>query len=341
MTDELNQTELENSVVEEPVLSDEEKEALLDGIESGDVEVHSTQGPRYAEVNEFIISPRCHIRTNSFPRLELLNSQMSTVLTKTGEKLLNVPFRVFPGNIAKVDFGSINEKTSGVAIVVNFKAEPLVGKALLYFPGDIVAQLVESFFGGSSSKPATQSSGLFTAGEKAVVQKFSEEVIRCMRTTWEKLSPLQTAHVGTHLSSDLIDGVDPSTEVISSTFFARIKESECEFHLLWPVEMIKSLMPALKDEKRDADPQKVALWTEQIRSVVTDSVVSISSQIGQTTMSLRDVAELREGDVFEIASPRNSTVFAKHVPLLKGLFGVHNGHYAIEATRWLVNNKHA
>ena len=37
----------------ENVLTDDEVDALLDGVESGEVEVQSAQGPRYASVTPF------------------------------------------------------------------------------------------------------------------------------------------------------------------------------------------------------------------------------------------------------------------------------------------------
>ncbi len=329
------------SDVEEPVLSDEEKEALLDGIENGEIEVHSAQGPRYAEVRDFVISPRAHMKTNSFPRLELLNGQFSATMSKTGEKLLNVPFRVFPGNIETLEFAEVIETASTVSVVLDFGVEPLEGKALMFFPSDSVAQLVESFFGGSSDKPTLQNSGFYTAGEKAVVQKFGEEIGECLKTTWEKLSPIQPTKPKAYLSSDLIEGVDAGTEVISCSFFTKINEAECEFRVLWPTETIKPLIPALKDQKRDSDPTKDARWASVIRSKVTDSVVRISSEIAHTSMALRDVAELSPGDIIDIDNPRDSTVFAKSVPVLKGLFGVHDGHYAIETTQWIADREKA
>ena len=134
----------------EPVLSDEEKEALLDGIASGEIEVHSTSGPRYAEVSDFVISPRAHIVTNGYPRLDLLNAQLSTLMSKTAEKLLNVPVRVTPGSIEEIDYGELEEREEGVALVVDFTLAPLEGIALSYFDSGVVAQLVECFFGGSS-----------------------------------------------------------------------------------------------------------------------------------------------------------------------------------------------
>ncbi len=42
----------------DPVLTEDEKGALLEGMSSGEIEVHSTKGPTYAEVTEFEIGPR-------------------------------------------------------------------------------------------------------------------------------------------------------------------------------------------------------------------------------------------------------------------------------------------
>ena len=38
---------------------------------------------------------------------------------------------------------------------------------------------------------------------------------------------------------------------------------------------------------------------------------------------------------YTAGDPRRTVVFAKDVPVLEGMFGVHDGQYAIEATRWL------
>ncbi len=58
------------------VLSDEEKDALLEGVEKGEVEVQSATGPTYATVQPYVVSPRNHIVTNSFPRLQSMNRKL-------------------------------------------------------------------------------------------------------------------------------------------------------------------------------------------------------------------------------------------------------------------------
>jgi flagellar motor switch protein FliM len=98
---------------------------------------------------------------------------------------------------------------------------------------------------------------------------------------------------------------------------------------------VASLLPVFDGQKRDRDAAEDARWEHSLRSRVTDSIVRISSDVGQTRMTLRAVADLEPGDVINIGSPQKGTVFAQEVPILTGRFGVHEGHYAIEALNWL------
>ncbi len=320
---------------DEPVLSDEEKGALLEGIENGELEVHSSKGPVYAEVKDFVISPRAHIVTNSLPRLDLLNGQLAIILSKTVEKLLGMKVKVQAGNIELMDFGTLVENEPKALLINRFTAEPLEGPAMICFEGGVVTQLTECFYGGKVAKATPRGNNPFTAGEKRVVNKFSDSILESIEESWAVLSPVSPKATGLFLSTDLIDGIDASTDIVSSTFHMIIDEEDWAFRVLWPESTIHPLLPALKDQKREADAAKDASWRSAISSGVTDSVIKISSQVGQTSMLLRVVAELSAGDIIDIENPRRTFIFAKDVPVLEGLFGVHNGQYAIETTRWL------
>ena len=80
----------------DPIISDDEKNALLEGVESGDVEVQSSTGPRYAQVTKFSIPPRNCIISNSFPRLQKLNRNLAGAFGKSVSALLNEKVDVLP-----------------------------------------------------------------------------------------------------------------------------------------------------------------------------------------------------------------------------------------------------
>jgi flagellar motor switch protein FliM len=132
-----------------------------------------------------------------------------------------------------------------------------------------------------------------------------------------------------------MDCVDGGDTVIAAEFGIKIGDKEQIFRIVWPQNTIASLVPIFDGQKRERDAAEDARWAQSIRSRVVDSIVNISSSVGKTQMTLGAVAELEPGDVISISNPQKSTVFARHVPILEGRFGVHDGRHAIEATQWL------
>lgn len=319
----------------DPVLTDDEKGALLEGMSSGQVEVQSNTGPAYAEVAPFEIGPRSRIKSNSYPRLQSLCRQFGSRMSKQVEALLNADATVTFVDLTHCVYSDSCEQGNGLALVIEFLPKPLQGSALIVLNAATVGNLVETFYGGQGNELARQEPEFFTPGEVSVAALFGEAVLSVIAEVWAPLANFAPEMVGTHLSSGVIDSVDGGDPVISSEFKLEFGDEPQIFQLLWPINTIASLLPVFEGQKRDRDAAEDARWERSLRSRVTDSIVRISSDVGRTSMTLGEVADLAPGDVINIGNPRQSTVFARGVPIIAGHFGVHDGRYAIEAGRWL------
>ncbi len=319
----------------DPVLTDDEKGALLEGISNGEVEVHSNKGPTYAEVTPFDIGPRSRISTNSYPRLQSLNRQFAVRMSKQVELLLNADATVTFVSIENCTYSHACEQSEGLSLVVEFSPKPLEGSALISLNATTVGNLVETFYGGQGNDPARQEAEFFTPGEVSVAALFGEAALEVIGDVWAPLAKLTPEVVGTHLSSGMIDGVDGGDAVISCEFQLEFGNRQQVFHVLWPVNTVASLLPVFEGQKRERDAAEDSRWERSLRSRVIDSVVKISSDVGKTCMTLGAVADLAPGDVINIDNPELSTVSARSVPILAGRFGIHEGHYAIETVKWL------
>ena len=113
----------------DPVLTDEEKGALLDGMSSGEVEVHSASGKTYAAVKPFEVGPRSRIVTNSYPRLQSLNRQFASRADKVIENLLNAECSVTFNHVANMTFSEFAETRDGLSLLLEFQMQPLEGVA--------------------------------------------------------------------------------------------------------------------------------------------------------------------------------------------------------------------
>lgn len=319
------------------VLTDDEKDALIDGVENGEVEVQSSRGPQYARVEPYEVAPRNRIVTNSYPRLQNINRKLAEFISKSVSVLLNDKVEVEATILETSTWGEFSEQSDETALLFEFHARPLEGTAVIHIRAAAVAYIVETFYGGSKENPPRHDIEGFTPGEMNAVSLVCNEILSGIFETWQSLIVLDLEKAGVHASTDVVEVIDDNSVVIQTEFALRLGEDTHYFHIVWPIAMLASLLPVLEGAKRERDAQEDSRWAQVIRTRVPEAPVEVSSCVGSARMSLREVAALSPGDVIAIDDPRKGTVFAKHVPVLEGRFGVHDGCYAIEATRWLAD----
>ncbi|MDX1515698.1 MAG: FliM/FliN family flagellar motor switch protein [Woeseiaceae bacterium] len=323
------------------VLTEEEKDALVEGVESGEVEVQTGAGAVYASVTSFDVAPRNRIVTNSFPRLQSMNRKLAGDVAKTGSVLLNAKIDVSPGPLSTSTWGEFCESADETALIFEFSAAPLEGSAAMHMQATPVQNIVETFYGGSKENPPRHEIEGFTRGEMNVVSLFCSEVLKGIARTWQSLIELQPETVGVHQSTDVVEVVDNGATVIHCEFTLHLGEDQHRFFVVWPTQMLAALLPVLEGAKRERDAAEDARWEQVIRDRVPRATVDVSTRVGSAQMTLRDVAALEAGDIIDLDNPRRGTVFAGNVPVLEGNFGVHDGRYAIETTRWLSHEQRA
>lgn len=321
------------------IISDDEKNALLEGVESGDVEVHSSSGPRYATVEPFDIAPRNHIVSNSFPRLQKLNRGLADGFGKSASVFLSEKVDVLAGAVDVTTWGEFTARSESASVLFEFSASPLAGSAVVVIEADMVRQVVETFYGGVKTRSGRRNSGDFTPGEMNVTALFCEEFLRALASGWRGLVQLKPQRVGVHKSTDIVEVLEHGAGILSCRFDAQFGEDRFHFCLVWPSEMLASLLPVLEGQKQKRDAAEDARWEQVIRSRLPEAKVGLFSCIGSAKLPLRRVVDLAPGEIIDLDEPRRGTVFAAHVPVLEGRFGVHDGRYAIEAGRWLTGHR--
>ena len=319
----------------ENVLTDDEVAALLDGVRSGEVEVQSAQGPRYASVKPFEIPRRSRLASKSFPTLELLNQKFAEQLRKRTQQLFNCELGVNCSETVNSLFGDICRQHDDILVAVEFAAPPLTGRGAIVFGAELVQQLVELFFGGAGSKPKAPGRAVFTLGELRVTHAFSNIVLAILKEMWEPIQTIDPEQLKSESSVSLLDIADETDPVIKNTFDFSFEEHDGALHLLLPKAMVETLLPLFKGADRKHSPGQDKLWADAIHTGLTDVSVNLSSHVGHTSMTLGELIRLEPGDVIKIDSPRIATICAQNIPLLEGRFGVHGGCNAVEATKWL------
>lgn len=322
----------------EQVLSDDEKNALLEGVSSGAIEVQSADGPQYKTVKPYVIGPRARIVSNSFPRLESMNEQFASRLAESTAGLLQVEVDISARAIRQQVFADYSELWPARCVVVGFTAAPLPGEALIVFDSELVSPLVEAFFGGNSPESEASTDTAHSAGALSILQLLVREIFTAMHAVWLPLRDLKTERAETRIGLDLVESIAPAESIIASEFEVTIgegNEQRASFSVVWPVNTVASLRPALEGKRRDRDHAEDQRWEKVLRRRMIDVIVDLSSNVGHARMTLGELVNLAPGDVIGIDTPRVATVLAHGVPLIEGRFGVQAGRNAVEAVAWL------
>jgi len=322
--------------VADQVLTEDEKNALLDGVTSGAVRVQANGGPTYASVRPFDI--RARIVSNSFPRLQTINQRFAEQLSRQAEKLLQCDVEVRPLELnLRASSGSPSLSGSGVAVV--FQAAPLTGSALILLRPELVGHLVEAFFGGPGNVASGTGSGSFSAGELSVSNLFANLVLATVQDAWQPLVAFSPTRTSTETSLDHIELPGDCDSIIDASFELALTADQADhrgqFHILWPRDMVEPLLPAFEGRKRERDSAADAQWVKQMRRRLAEVPMKVSTRVGHASLALGDVIALAPGDVISIGSPKRATVLANGVPIINGRFGVFDGRNAVEAGEWL------
>jgi flagellar motor switch protein FliM len=324
------------------ILTEDEKNALLEGVTSGAVRVQTGGGAKYAEVRPFDIDARSRIVSNSYPRLQSINQRFAERLSTQAENLLQCDLGIRPVEAGLRSFSEFASQLAGPSVAAVFEAAPLTGHGLVVLRPDFVAHLVDAFFGGPGAAAAGNGSTSFSAGELSVSNLFCDLVLATVQHAWQPLLGFTPARTRTETALDHIELGGDGDAIIDTVFELCLSgnndnnaEQRGRFHILWPLDMVAPLLPAFDGQKRDRDAAVDAKWEQALRGRLADVPMRVSTRVGHVRLALGDVIALAPGDVVPIGSPRFATVLANNIPVLRGRFGIFDGRNAVEAGEWL------
>ncbi len=316
------------------VLSEDEVGALLEGVESGEVEVHSASGPHLASVKPFELPSRSRLASKRYPRLEQLNERLAECLVYRLEHALQCSVGSSFRETVSMSLESLPERTQHPIVAVQFSAAPLKGDGAVLLEAELVSQLVERYFGSETDGAGTKD-GRFTPGEIRVGETFCRLILDTLKGVWQPLLALEPTLVKTESGLALLDIAADSAMVLKSSFDFSFAERDSAVHLILPHTMLEEHLQYFKGVDRTVDPARDQAWSEAIKATLTDIGVGLTATVGNVEMSLRELVRLAPGDVIPIDDPKIATIQAQGVPLIRARFGVHAGRNAVEAKRWL------
>lgn len=311
----------------EPILSPDEVRAILDsstssrqsGLRSDPESVDLLASDRYLQ----LMIPALSV---GYVRLaEALRKVLTSVLRAKVE-VRDEPAEIMTGR----GLSRVAETASALLALRTSVDGQDRGYSLLALDSRVTFGLIERLFGGSNEAPAVVSDRCLTALERRVLQHALAPVVECVNANLEPAGVFALEGRAVESKLDLIPGFTPDTTVLHIPFTMTLEDQLASISLAFPATVLEPLRGRLCAPMAETAPDASAMST-----VVSNTPVRMSVELGSAKMRLRDVLSLEPGSIIRLDRHPKEELPVRIESLTKfhGLPMHDDGALAIEITR--------
>lgn len=309
------------------LLSQDEIDALLHGVDDGDVDTEDES--EKGGVGNYDLTTQDRIVRGRMPTLEMINERFARYTRISMFNLLRRTADVASGGIKIQKFGEYVHTLYVPTSLNMVKFRPLRGTGLVVLDAKLVFKLVDNFFGGDG-RHAKIEGREFTPTELRVVRIVLEQAFVDLKEAWRAILPLEFDHVNSEVNPSMANIVSPSEVVVVSTFHVELDGGGGDLHITIPysmIEPIREMLDAgLQSDSDDSDDR----WVNSLREDIMSATVDMECDLIRDTISLRDVVGLKEGDILPVEMLDEHKIRVNGVPMFTTEIGQSNGNLALK-----------
>ena len=315
------------------VLSQEEVDALLQGVASDDVAGEKDNEEEYdpEEIVSFDLTAQDRIIRGRMPTLEIIHDRFVRLFRLT---LSNALRRVVDINVRSTELIKFGEfiKTLPVPTSMNlFRMTPLRGNAMMVFETRLVFTLVEMFFGGGGDVETKAEGRDFTEIESRMIKRVIISGLEDLQTSWRPVFPAQVNYVRSEVIPQFVSIVPHSEIVVVVTFDIEIGRAPMSIIVCVPYSMIEPIRTRLNAGFQSEQDEKDNTWSNRFKQNLQKVDVELIAKLGEMNISVRDFLNLQKNDVLYLEHETKSpiSIEVNGVKKFTGFQGAYKGHKAI------------
>ena len=321
-------TEIENREREE-ILSQEETDALLQGIDDGSVPTENgktTNSP--AVLYDFAECER--LSRGALPTLQIINTRIARQLSDSLTELLRRPVEVEAEANLTARFGEHLPTLPASTCLNLVRLPPLPGTMLIVPETRLIYMTVDCFFGGKGKIAEDPPAREFTQVERRMVSLLLERVFEAISDGWEPVIDLEPELIGQEQNPQFAAIASTNDQVIVSRFTIDLPDEKVQLELIIPHALLEPVEELLDSAPRSDAGENGEQWTHAVRDRLEATRIGVQSTLTRTTLHLGDVLSLQPGDVIPVDLPDEVILEAAGIAVFSARIGVSRNRNAVE-----------
>ena len=312
------------------ILSQDEVDALLGGVDSGDVDTDADAGLNDGTARAFDFNNQERIIRGRLPTLEMINERFARYFRVSFFTLLRKTPEISVNGIQMIKFSEYIHTLFVPTSLSLIKMDPLRGTGLIMLDPKLVFILVDNFFGGDGSIHAKIEGREFTNTELRVIEKIVHMCFEDLVKAWEPVMKVDFEYHNHEVNPHLANIVSPTEVIVVSSFHIELEGGGGDIHVVYPYSMIEPIRTILdagvQSDRGDIDER----WSVLLKEELMHAKVDVQAIFAEKNLRISDLINFEPGDVIPIDMPEQVLVLAEEMPVMRGQYGEYQGNAAVK-----------
>ncbi len=317
------------------ILSQEEVDALLKGIQEGDVETE--KGVEPSGVKSYDFTGQEKIVRGRMPTLDIANERLARNFRLSLSAAIRRMVDITNVNVTITKFYDFMRGVPFPSSINIFKMEPLRGFGLLVFDAQMIFSLIEFFFGGTGKTYYKPEGREFTPIVQKIIHKVVMMFFDDMEEAWRAIYPMKPLYVRAEMNPQFVNIVTPVDVVIKVEFVLEVEGKQCKAYLCIPygtVEPIKEKLYSAFSADRDELDMK---WLDRLKDRLKEIPVTITGELGKVKLDVSRVVDLKVDNLILLDRrvDEDIDILVEGSRKFTGKFGIYRGAMAVKVNKVL------
>lgn len=315
------------------ILTQDEIDALLHGVDTGDVETEAEGQGDDGQARRYDFASQDRIVRGRMPTLEMINERFARLFRIS---LFNMLRRTAEISISGIQMLKFSEYVHSLFVPTSLnlvKIKPLRGTSLFVIDPKLVFILVDNYFGGDGRFHTKIEGREFTPTEMRVIEMMLQLAFRDLKEAWMPVMPVEFEYMNSEVNPQFANIVSPTEVVVVTTLRIELDGGGGDLHITMPyamVEPIREILDAgVQSDRSDIDDR----WALSLQEEIKEAEVELSSILTEVDLQLSEVLKIKPGDIIPIDLPSMVTLRAEDIPVFRGKYGVCDGANAIKIVK--------
>jgi len=280
------------------LLSQDEVDALLSGLDSGEIESEEEPREPEEELELFDWTTQERDVKGNMPLLGVVYNRFSQKMKSALSTSLRKVIEITQGPVEMIRFIHFKQSLPIPTSLHLFKVDPLRGTGILVIESRLVFNLVEAFFGGKGTGSTKVEGRDFTPIESKIIEKVVHIALTNLMDAWEDIHPIKTEFIRSESNPMVVNVERPDEYLVMVKFDVELIKPLGSITLCIPYSSFQPIRHKLaggyqKDEEGQTDP----FWINNMRERLKETTLELTVDLGATQLSIRDLLNLKAGDI--------------------------------------------